>query len=102
MQIYDAFINRLGARANVDLHIYHCDALLFLNILKKNKNAYDFYVVMTHFKTEKLSHTGTTDEVNEALKQIPKNRLVILDNDLVQLKGHRGGYQEKRMTYTKH
>ena len=94
MQIYNSFINRIGMSAHTDLHIYHCDASLFLNLLKKYQNAYDFYVVMPHFKTDKLSHFNTTDEINQGLKQIPKSKLVILDNDISQQDGHRGVYQD--------
>ena len=80
MEVYYSFINSIGPNSYTDLHIYHCDESLFLNLLNKHEKAYDFYVIMPHFKTEDLQHTSTTTAVSETLKKIPKNKLVILDN----------------------
>ncbi|MGB5419837.1 GntR family transcriptional regulator [Algibacter sp.] len=80
MEVYYSFINSIGPNSYTDLHIYHCDESLFLNLLNKHKKAYDYYIIMPHFKTEDLQHTSTTPAVTEALNKIPKNKLVILDN----------------------
>ncbi|WP_298495796.1 transcriptional regulator [uncultured Algibacter sp.] len=80
MEIYNSFLNSIGANTNVDLHIYHCDESLFLNLLNKHKKAYDYYVIMPHFKTDDLQHTSTTVAVSQAINKIPKEKLVILDN----------------------
>ena len=80
LRTYNYFINSIGANAHTDLHIYHCDETLFLNLLDKNKSAYDYFVIMPHFKTDQLKHVSLTDDVIKALKKIPKNKLVILDN----------------------
>lgn len=80
MRIYNHFIDAIGANSHTDLHIYHCDETLFLNLLDKNKSAYDFYVVMPHFKTDELTHVSSTEDVKKALKEIPKDKLVFLDN----------------------
>lgn len=77
---YNAFVNIIGANSHTDLHIYHCDETLFLNLIDKNKGAYDYYVIMPHFKTENLKHTSYTDEVLKAIKSLPKEKLVIMDN----------------------
>lgn len=81
MEIYYAFLNSIGPNSYVDLHIYHCDESLFLNLLNKHEKAYDYYVIMPHFKTEDFQHTSTTVAVSLALNKIPKNKLVILDNE---------------------
>lgn len=94
MQIYNAFINTIGVRAHTDLHIYHCDESLFLNLMKKYKSAYDYYVIMPHFKTEKLTHITHTDAVYKAISEIPKNKLVIMDNKLLIEEDYSGVYQD--------
>jgi len=80
MKTYSSFIDTLGANAHVDLQIYHCDETLFLNILDKFEGAYDYYVITTHFKTDELRHLSFTDDVVSAIKKIPQEKLVILDN----------------------
>ncbi|TMM30616.1 GntR family transcriptional regulator [Polaribacter aestuariivivens] len=80
LRIYNSFIDNIGANSHTDLHIYHCDESLFLNLIAKNKSAYDYYVIMPHFITEQLTHISYTDEVLKSLKKIPKEKLVILDN----------------------
>jgi len=34
MRIYNSFLNAIGEAAHTDLHIYHCDESLFLNLLR--------------------------------------------------------------------
>ena len=80
MRTYNHFINAIGANSHTDLHIYHCDETLFLNLLDKNKSAYDYYVIMPHFKTETLTHVSFTENVVKAIKKIPEEKLIILDN----------------------
>ena len=80
MRIYNSFINSLGPNSHTDLHIYHCDESLFLNLLNKYKSAYDYYVIMPHFKTESLQHISYTDEIVKAINKIPKDKLIIMDN----------------------
>ncbi|MDO6821410.1 GntR family transcriptional regulator, partial [Zobellia sp. 1_MG-2023] len=60
MRIYNSFIESIGGTAHTSLFIYHCEEELFLNLLEKNRNAYDYYVIMPHFKTEKLKHASHT------------------------------------------
>ena len=85
MRIYNAFIDSLGTDAHVDLHIYHCDESLFLNLMEKNKGAYDHYVIMPHFKTEDHKHVSSTDDVLKAIKRIPAEKLLLLDNNKIDL-----------------
>lgn len=82
MRIYNAFINNIGGNSHTDLHIYHCDNSLFLNLLDKNKGAYDYYVIMPHFKTDELAHISSTDTMMKAIKDIPNQKLIIMDNEL--------------------
>lgn len=80
MKTYNSFINAIGVNAHTDLHIYHCDETLFLNLLDKFEGAYDYYVITTHFKNDNLKHLSFTDEVAKAINKIPKEKLVLMDN----------------------
>lgn len=87
LKIFNSFRESLGDNIHTDLQVYHCDEYLFLELIKKYKSAYDYYVVMPHFKTENLKHVSFTDNVNKILNSIPEDKLVILDNDKHNLKG---------------
>jgi len=80
LRTYNYFVDAIGANSHIDLHIYHCDETLFLNLLDKNKSAYDYYIIMPHFKTEELSHVSFTDKVIKAIQNIQLEKLIILDN----------------------
>jgi len=80
MKTYNYFINAIGANSHTDLHIYHFDKTLFLNLLDKNKSAYDYFIIMPHFKTDELKHTSLPDKVAKAIEKIPRKKLVFLDN----------------------
>lgn len=95
LQTYNSFINSIGHNSHTDLMIYHCDESLFINLLDKNKSAYDYYVIMPHFKTEDLKHSSFTDNSIKAIKKIPQERLVILDNIKSEMVGnHIAIYQD--------
>ena len=95
MRIYNSFLNRIGLNSKIDLVIYHCDEFLFLNTLKNNKLAYDYYVVMPHFKTENLQHISFTEATFQAINLIPKDKLLVLDNIMPPLDNDVSGvYQE--------
>jgi DNA-binding transcriptional regulator YhcF (GntR family) len=85
MEIYHAFIKSLGPNSYADLHIYHCDESMFLDLLNKHKKEYDYYVIMPHFKSKNLEHVNTTSAVSMALKKIPKDKLVIMDNNNIPI-----------------
>ena len=85
--IYNTFGDSIGTNSNTDLLIDHCDETLFLNLLDKNKNNYDYYVIMPHFKTNDLKRVSFTDEVISSIKKIPVEKLVVLDNLKLGLTG---------------
>ncbi|NRD23029.1 GntR family transcriptional regulator [Winogradskyella litoriviva] len=95
LRTYNSFINSLGANSHTDLIIYHCDESLFLNLLEKNKAAYDYYVIMPHFKTDDLKHISFTDNVIKSIEKLPQEKLVILDNIKPEIKSnHAEIYQD--------
>ena len=85
LRTYNHFIDAIGANSHTDLH--HCSETLFLNLLNKNKSAYDYFIIMPHFKTEGLKHVSFTEKVVEAIKSIPRNKLIILDNIKPNIEG---------------
>ncbi|MTB50351.1 GntR family transcriptional regulator [Lewinella sp. W8] len=87
MRIYNSFLNTIGERAHTNLQVYHCDESLFLSFLDEGGKAYDYYVIMPHFKTSSLRHSSATEEVMLALNTIPRHKLLILDNQLFDLTG---------------
>ncbi|MEM8763335.1 MAG: GntR family transcriptional regulator [Bacteroidota bacterium] len=90
MRIFNAFVNKLGVNANVDLDIYHCEPLVFSKILEKKKNQYDHYVIMPHFKNESMQHMGCTDDILKAILSIPNGKLIVLDRNLKSLSREAG------------
>lgn len=80
LKIYNSFLESMESTAKIDLHIYHCDDKILLNILEENIGAYDYYVIMPHFKDDQLRHKNENDRVISALQTIPSEKLVIMDN----------------------
>jgi DNA-binding transcriptional regulator YhcF (GntR family) len=80
LQIYNAFNRSIGANSHTDLQIYHCDETVFLNLLEKNKGAYDYFVIMSHFKSDAFKHVSAPDKVLQVINKIPKDKLIMLDN----------------------
>ncbi|GGZ34699.1 transcriptional regulator [Echinicola pacifica] len=85
LEIYNTFINSMGSDHQIDLQVYHCDPKLLVNIIEENLGAYDYFVIMPHFKNKNNLHSNTNPEVIDCLKSIPKNKLVIMDNYLPEL-----------------
>src|SRR5690606_5039871 len=65
LKIYNSFINNLGASAQVDLNIYHCDPKIFLNLLDENIGVYNNYVVMNPFIDDQHLHQNHEEDVIE-------------------------------------
>ncbi|MDC6367637.1 MULTISPECIES: winged helix-turn-helix domain-containing protein [Flavobacteriaceae] len=95
MRIYNSFVNEMGTNGHVNLFIYHCEESLFVRYVERNLGAYDYYVIMPHFKDADLRHKSTTERVMQVLERIPKEKLLILDNAKIQLDGNYGAlYQD--------
>jgi DNA-binding transcriptional regulator YhcF (GntR family) len=88
LKTYNSFIDSMGTDAIVDLNIYHCDPKLLKNILTENKGAYDYYVLMPHFKDGNNGHYNFDEEVMRCVKEIPSEKLVIMDNQIPELGGN--------------
>ncbi|MFI1773411.1 GntR family transcriptional regulator [Thalassobellus citreus] len=95
MRIYNSFVNSIGINGHVTLSVYHCEESIFARTLEKNLGAYDYYIIMPHFKTDDSNHISTTNVVQDVIEKIPKDKLVILDNNKLDIKGNYGAvYQD--------
>jgi DNA-binding transcriptional regulator YhcF (GntR family) len=97
LRIYNAFVGGMGSNARVDLKVYHCDPKIFLNELEGALGAYDYYVIMPHFKDENLTHKTATREVFEAIRSIPEEKLILIDNIIPDLEAKSAVYQDFKM-----
>ena len=75
--IYYSFIEALGNKAVVDLHIHHHNPQQLKTIIDNNLGKYDHYVIMPYFKTNTKpgAYKGT-------LKKIPADELLLLDGSV--------------------
>ncbi|MFI1743325.1 GntR family transcriptional regulator [Thalassobellus sediminis] len=90
MMIFNSFVNSIGINGHVTLSVYHCEESIFARTLEKNLGAYDYYIIMPHFKTDDSNHISTTNVVQDVIEKIPKDKLVILDNNKLDIKGNYG------------
>lgn len=90
MLIYDSFVNAIGTYGQVEMYVYHCDETLFVNALQRSMGAYDYYIIMPHFRDENSNHVSYTESVIEIMEQIPKDKLIMLDNTKPGIKGEYG------------
>jgi len=90
MMVYNSFVDAIGIQANIDMFIYHCDETLFMKALEKSLGMYDYYVIMSHFRDENYNHVSYTPDVLNILEQIPKDKLVMLDNIKPGISGEYG------------
>ena len=95
MIIYNSFVDTIGVNGHVNMFIYHCDESLFIKSLERNLGAYDYYVIMPHFRDENSNHVSYTENVIKVLEQIPKHKLIMLDNTKPGISGNYGAiYQD--------
>ena len=90
MEICNAFVDTIGPKGNVSVSFYYCDENLFVDGLKKNLGMFDYYVIMPHFKNESNNHVSYTDKAFEALQNMPKDKLILLDTVKEGITGNYG------------
>lgn len=73
--LYENLIFALGEAVNVNIFFHHHNIKVFENLILNNIGAYNFYVIMPHFY----------QDVTSILKEIPKEKLLILDIDVPKL-----------------
>lgn len=85
--IYYSFVKTMGAKASVDVHIYNYDLDEFEAIIKNNLNHYDYFVILPHFRSENA-------DVSRVIREIPHEKVLIVDRFLEELKDYPVVYQE--------
>ena len=78
--VYQSFIETLGEKATVHIHIHHYDTKIFNDILTENLGKYHYYVIIPHF-------TDLSKDTFDLINKIPKERLVFLDKKLDEIHG---------------
>jgi DNA-binding LacI/PurR family transcriptional regulator len=72
--LFQSLKEALGENVSIDLFFHYHDLKVFENIIVNNIGNYNFYIIMPHFN----------DDVSDIVKQIPKDKLLILDIDIEQ------------------
>jgi DNA-binding transcriptional regulator YhcF (GntR family) len=76
--LYRSFLNSLGSDFQVDIFFHYYNLKVFHQLISNNINKYGFYVIMPHFN----------EDVSEHVKQIPPEKLLIIDKDLISGQGN--------------
>jgi DNA-binding transcriptional regulator YhcF (GntR family) len=84
--LYDAFVNKIGDRAEITLYIYNQDVNTFGEFIDNALGKYDYYIVTPHFNLDPTVQARAL----KALKRIPNRKLIILDNWPRSLQGNYG------------
>lgn len=79
-ETYEGFVQELGDRAFVDLHVYNYNIKVFERIIENNLTAYDYFVIIPHF------HPGSRG-VEDIVRKIPKEKVLIIDKKINLLYG---------------
>jgi DNA-binding transcriptional regulator YhcF (GntR family) len=71
--LYRSFLNGLGSDYQVDIFFHYYNLKVFNQLISNNISKYGFYVIMPHFN----------EDISKYLKQIPPEKLLIIDKDLI-------------------
>jgi DNA-binding transcriptional regulator YhcF (GntR family) len=85
--IYYSFVKTMGNKASVDVAIYNYDLDEFKAIISNNLNHYDYFVILPHFRNE-------NSNISEVIKKIPREKVLIVDRFLDELRDYPVVYQE--------
>lgn len=85
--LYNAMIQTFGTKASVDVFIYHYDITEFETIVTENLKDYDYFVILPHFRTDQ-------PKVVDIIREISKEKVLIIDRYLEELKNYPMVYQE--------
>ena len=84
--LYDAFIEKVGDRADVTMYVYNQRVDTFEEFILQTLDKYDYYIVTPHFALD----ATTQARALKSLKRIPNRKLIILDNWPRTLQGQYG------------
>jgi DNA-binding transcriptional regulator YhcF (GntR family) len=83
-EIFNSLIIALEDRADIAFHVYHCEFSLFKKLLDQQKEAFDYFIIMPHFKKE------SEQKAIALINELPKEKLILLDNELEGIQGSFG------------
>lgn len=87
LEMYNSFSDTIGSAYHTDFEIYNCDESLFMILMEKHINSYDYYIIMPHFKNAIQGQNNFSNESLEIIKSIPREKLIIMDNNELQVDG---------------
>jgi DNA-binding transcriptional regulator YhcF (GntR family) len=87
IRVYNSFLKEIGDSSMVDIHSYHCDETLFLELMQKYEKSYDYFIIIPHFRNNNLAYVNTTEKVTKVINKIPKENLILLDNSDHNIEG---------------
>ncbi len=73
--LFQALKESLGNQVSIHLFFHYHDIMVFENVIVNNLGNYNFYIIMPHFN----------EDIYDIIKQIPKEKLLILDIDVDKL-----------------
>ena len=85
--IYYSFAEKLGTKAHVDVFIYNYNIEQFNEIINNQITNYDYFVILPHFNSESA-------DVNQAIRKIPKEKVLLVDRNVESLNDYPVVYQE--------
>jgi DNA-binding transcriptional regulator YhcF (GntR family) len=85
--IYDSFAAALNDKAAIDFYIYNNDFSFFKELLNNKRDDYSYYVIIPHF-------LDGGEKAFEIIDQIPKDKLILMDKLLPEVKGKFGAVYE--------
>jgi DNA-binding transcriptional regulator YhcF (GntR family) len=85
--LYYSFIETLGSKVLTDVFIYNYDLQQFKSIIENHMVKYDYFVILPHFKDEHADVAGV-------IRSIPKEKVLIVDRNLIHLEDYPIVYQE--------
>lgn len=79
LETYHSFVKNAGEDFQRDVEIYHSNESFFIDVIERNKNRYDYYVIIPHFSTNKTRHSSCL--LKNTLKKEHKKENVLFSSN---------------------
>lgn len=92
LSVHNCLSEALASPADITINLHNQDIAIFEKMVQDSIDNYDYYIIAAHFPK-----TVRAAAVAKILKKIPNDRLILIDNDIPEVKGHIGRvYQDFR------
>jgi len=81
--LYNSFLTGMGDKVQIDIFFHHFNYNVFSKLINDNAGDYSYYVIMP----------SNLLQTNQVIKNLPKDRVFILDQMQEELKAYSGIYQ---------